>query len=319
MGFGRVRPPRATPVQVRPTGELVIAATFTFHLPGAPSAPRPSAGRRLAALFVTSLAIVAMLGVLPGPAAAVTTSTATTTSITPSSTASSMAASVLTWLNRDRVARGLVPLRGWSALTALATVRAARMAATGTLSHAAAGGNVGTALTARGIQWYGFGEIIGASSYPWGGQAANNIYSLWKGSSVHRSIMFSASYNYVGIGFAYRSATHTTFASVVFTESKDHTAPVARNGALSRSGTTVAFAWSGYDPRLQTHTAGLRSFDVQYRVDSGTWRTIRNDTTSRSLTLGSRAHGHWYSFRVQAADRRGNLSKWTSATRIWVP
>ena len=44
-----------------------------------------------------------------------------------------------------------------------------------------------------------------------------------------------------------------------------------------------------------------------------------NDTTSRSLTLGSRPRGHWYSFRVQAADRRGNLSKWTSATRIWVP
>ena len=131
--------------------------------------------------------------------------------------------------------------------------------------------------------------------------------------------MFSSSYNYVGIGFAYRSATKTTYASVVFTDSKDHTAPTARNVSLTRSGTTIRFAWTGADPRLQTRTAGLRSFDVQYRVGTGAWRTIRNDTTARSLTLYNRAHGHWYSFRVQSADRRGNLSKWTSATRVWVP
>jgi hypothetical protein len=131
--------------------------------------------------------------------------------------------------------------------------------------------------------------------------------------------MFSARYNYVGVGFAYRSASNTTYASVVFAESKDHTAAVAKNGTLSRTGTTVRFSWSGYDPRLQTHTAGLRSFDVLYRVDGGTWRTIRNDTTSTALTLYSRPHGHWYGFRVQAADRRGNLSRWTSAKRVWVP
>jgi uncharacterized protein YkwD len=296
----------------------VIAAASILHVPSAPSAPRPRARRRLAGLSITSLALVAMLGTMPGQAAAATTAPSTAT-VSASSSAPIMAASVLSWLNRDRVARGLVPLRSWSALTALATGRAGSMAATGILSHQAAGGSVGPALTARGIQWYRFGEIIGASTYPWGGQAANNIYSLWKASPTHRPLMFSASYNYVGIGFAYRSATNTTYASVVFSESKDHTAPVAHNETLSRSGTAISFAWSGSDPRLQTRTAGLRSFDVQYRVDDGTWRTIRNDTTTRSLTLGSRQSGHWYSFRVQAADRRGNLSPWTSATRVWVP
>lgn len=253
-----------------------------------------------------------MLGGLPGPAAAAASTAAT-------STADSMAASVLSWLNRDRAARGLVPLRSWTALRALATDRATRMASLGTLSHAAGGGNVGTALTARGIQWYGFGDIIGASGYTWGSQAASNIYGLWTGSSTHRSIMFSARYNYVGVGLAYRSATGTTYASVVFAESVDHTPAAARNGTLSRSGTTVRFAWSGYDPRLQTHTAGLRSFDIQYRVDGGTWRTIRNDTTATALSLSDRPRGHWYGFRVQAADRRGNLSRWTTESRIWVP
>ncbi|MCJ7710241.1 MAG: CAP domain-containing protein, partial [Chloroflexi bacterium] len=256
-----------------------------------------------------SMAMLMMLGSLPAPAAAATTT----------STASAMSAKVLSWLNRDRAARGLVPLRSWTKLRSVAADRAARMVATNTLSHAAAGGNVGTALTARGIQWYRNGEIIGASTYPWGSQAAANIYSLWKGSSTHRSLMFSSKFNYVGIAFAYRSASNTTYVSVVFSESKDHTAPVARNVSLTRSGTTIRFAWTGADRRLQTHTAGLRSFDVQYRVGNGTWRTIRNDTTAKALTLYRRAHGHWYSFRVQSADRRGNLSRWTSTKRIWVP
>ncbi len=301
-----------------PHGRSVIAAASILPIPGAPSAPRSRARRRLTALLVASLALVALLGTLPGQAAAASTPTATATA-TPSSTATSMAASVLSWLNRDRAAKGLVSLRSWSALTSLATDRATRMAATHTLSHAAAGGNVGTALTARHIQWYGYGEIIGASTYPWGSQAAGNIYGLWKASPTHRPIMFSARYNYVGIGFAYRSSSRTTYASVVFAESVDHTAPVAHNGALSLSGTTITFAWSGSDPRLQTHTAGLRSFDLQYRVDAGTWRTIRNDTTATRISLSSRPRGHWYSFRVQAADRRGNLSKWTSEVRIRVP
>ena len=263
----------------------------------------------MAALLAASLALLVMLGGMPGPAAAATTT----------STADTISSAVLGWLNRDRAARGLVPLRNWTPLKSMAADRAARMAEADTLSHAAAGGNVGTELSVRGLQWYGYGEIIGASTYPWGSQAAANIYSLWKASSSHRPIMFSARYNYVGVGFIYRSASNTTYASIVFAESKDHTGAVARNGTLSRTGTTVRFAWSGHDPRLQTHTAGLRSFDVQYRVDGGTWRTIRNDTTRTALTLASRSHGHWYGFRVQAADRRGNLSRWTSEKRVWVP
>lgn len=260
----------------------------------------------MAAILAASLALVVMLGGLPAPAAA-------------NSSSDSMTAMVLSWLNRDRTARGLVPLRSWTPLRTLATDRAARMASLNRLSHDAAGGNVGAALTSRGLQWYGSGEIIGASTYPWGSQAASNIYNLWKGSSAHRSIMFSSRYNYVGVGFAYRSETRTTYASVVFTESVDHTAPSARNAGLARNGTTVRLAWSGYDPRLQTHTAGLRSFDVQYRVDGGAWRTIRDNTTARALYLYNRARGHWYGFRVQAADRRGNLSRWTTETRVWMP
>jgi uncharacterized protein YkwD len=266
-----------------------------------------SIARRLTSLLVAGLIATTLAGGLPQPAAAVTSP-------------DSMAAMVVTWLNRDRAAMGLAPVRTWGSLDQLATERATNLATSGVLSHQVAGSNIGTTLTARGLQWYGFGEIIGWTGWPWGSsEAARSLYLAWKGSPSHHDIMFSAHYNYLGVGFAHRAANNTTWSSIVFAESVDHTAPSARNGAIRRSGTTVTFAWSGYDPRLQTHTAGLRSFDLQYRIDAGPWRVIRDNTTATSVSLPGRPHGHSYSFRVQAADRRGNLSRWTSEIRIWVP
>jgi hypothetical protein len=141
---------------------------------------------------------------------------------------------------------------------------------------------------------------------------------MWKHSAPHAAIMFSATFNYFGAAFMRRS-DGTTWASVVFTVSPDHTRPTAYNGRLARSGTTVSFSWSGRDARLQTHTAGLRSFDLEYRVDGGAWRLIKNDTTATSIRLTRRPAGHVYWFRVQAADRRGNLSRWTTPVHVRVP
>jgi hypothetical protein len=130
--------------------------------------------------------------------------------------------------------------------------------------------------------------------------------------------MLSTTYNYIGIGVV-QGRDGQAWISAVYAESVDHTAPVARNGSLSRSGTTITFSFSGYDPKLQSRTAGLRSFDVQLRRDGGTWRTVRNDITWTTVRFKDRTRGHWYGVRVQAADRRGTLSPWTTEKRIWVP
>ncbi len=156
------------------------------------------------------------------------------------------------------------------------------------------------------------------TGWPLGQQAADSLYSMWKNSDVHRGIMFSADYNYVGVGIA-QASDGSTWASIVMTESLDHTLPVARNRRLVRSGNDLTFRWSGSDPRLQTHTAGVRSFDVQFRRDDRGWKTIRDDTTKTRVRRKNRVHGHWYFFRVQARDGRGNLSPWTVEKRIWVP
>jgi uncharacterized protein YkwD len=264
--------------------------------------------RRLSSLLTAMLAVGLVMAASPAPAAATTAT----------DTASGTTTRILASMNAGRTARGLVPYRAWGTLGALAAERAATMAAVGKLSHDIAGMDLGGTLTARGISWLGYGEIIAYSTYPFGTAAADNVYGMWMASPPHRSIMLSGTYNYVGIGAA-QAADGTTWVAAIMTESRDHTAPVARNRSVTRSGRDVTLTWSGSDPRLQTHTAGLRSFDVQIRRDNGTWRTVRDNTTRTRAVFPGRARGHWYGFRVQAADRRGTLSRWTSEIRIWVP
>jgi uncharacterized protein YkwD len=266
----------------------------------------PPLRRRIGLVAAAAMVALTALGAHAAPAAATDTQAV-------------MTQDTLAWINRDREAKGLTRYRPWAALNAIANERAASMASRDQLSHDAAGGDLGTTYDQRGIQWYGYGEIIGESNATYGRAAAAFTYRLWKASPPHAAILFSSHYNYIGIGFAYRASNGTTWASIVFADSKDHTPPlVARNGKRV-SGRTVTFAWRGHDRVLQTRESGLGSFDVQYRVDSGAWRLIRNDTRATSITLRSRARGHWYGYRVRATDRRGNLSAWTSAGRVWVP
>jgi uncharacterized protein YkwD len=239
--------------------------------------------------------------------------------ITPASPARTTVEGYLrTWLNADRAARGLRPLRLDARLQDVARARAGALADEGLLSHTAAG-NLTSQLASRGVQWYAWGEDLGWSGYSWGYNAARSLYLMWKHSPAHWALMMSVNFNYFGIGVGYRWTGGATYASIVFSDSRDHTRPVPHMVGQWRSGTTVVFRWRGADVALQRRTSGLRSFDVQYRVDGTPWRIIKVGTTMTSITLRGRAHGHYYWLRVRARDRAGNVSVWTSAHRIWVP
>jgi len=278
---------------------------------------RPSAVpiRRLATTLLLS-ALLGMVVAAPASASSAAPLAGGTQQVTPaaSATSATMTSQFLTLLNRDRASAGLRPLRVWSALTSLATGQATAMATAG-----AGEGNLAPMLNRFTTTWLGWGEISGGSSYAWGSPAVSNLYGLFRGSGVHHAIMFSSRFNYVGLAFVRRS-NGSTVVFGAFVEDLDHTPAIARNGSLTRIGaTSLHFTWSGADPLLQTHTAGLRGFNVQYRVDGGTWHRIRTMTTRTWLGMSNRAHRHYYSFRVQASDRRGNLSAWTAVKRIWVP
>jgi Cysteine-rich secretory protein family len=220
---------------------------------------------------------------------------------------------LLAKINDARTDQGLRPLRLTARIWSVAGTRAARMASTNVLSHTVAG-SISSELHAKGIPWYAYGEAIGYTRAKRGTTAMNELFSLWKASPEHWKLMMSSNYNYIGIGLAYRSSNNKTFGSLIFTESPDSTdARVYMNGA-NVSGGTGTWSWWGTDPVLQTHTAGLRSFDVQLRADDGSWRTVATNTTATSRSWGSLTSGHAYSIRVRARDRSGNVGSWSLVT-----
>jgi uncharacterized protein YkwD len=228
------------------------------------------------------------------------------------SSESSMADTILARMNADRASLGLVPLRLDVRLAGLATRRAGWMAATGQLSHDSSGMSLIDAITTAGVKApYLGGEAIGVTNAPPGPDAVRLVYDLWRTSPEHWDLMMSRDFNYVGVGVVRNDASGDTYESLVFAEAPDITGPVVRITGSGHTGGTVFFTWAGRDNPLQTHTAGLRDFDVQYRVDGGPWSTIRTHTTTTRLILANRPAGHVYSVRVRDRDRRNNLSPWS--------
>ena len=270
------------------------------------SLPSPGRSRALLALLTALVVALGAAATHPLPAAA-------------GLSAASAEASLLAWTNRDRAALGLVPLRRDPALGAIARTRAGNLAASTILSHAAAGGDLAPALAAAGVQWFAWGENI--AQWPGGlsSTAIARIYRSWRGSATHWALLMSPTMNYVGFKVTVRQSDDQTFASSVFTESRDHTAPGARIDSARRDGTTITFTWHGHDPLLQSHWAGLRDYDAWYRVDGGAWRLVRDNTTATSLRLVSRAPGHRYWLKVQARDRAGNVGRTSTPISVWVP
>ncbi len=173
--------------------------------------------------------------------------------------------------------------------------------------------------TAAGVQWFAWSENIAEWSGGLSGTTLAGIYQAWQGSATHWAMLMSPRMNYVGFGVAVRRSDGSAVASAIFTESRDHTAPGTKIDSAVRSGTTVTFTWHGYDPLLQSHWAGLRDFDVWYRVDDGAWRLVRDNTTTTSLRLLSRPSGHRYWLKVQARDRAGNVGRTSTPASVWVP
>ena len=225
---------------------------------------------------------------------------------------------VIDWINADREARGLRPLRPCATLFDIGGMRARRMASANVMSHTISG-SLASQLKSDGVRYYSKGENIAYTSRYTGRDAARHIYRMWKASSIHWSQMMSAKFNYVGIGLSYRSSNNRTFAALIFTESPDHTKPKARVTGGQRTGDDIVWTWTGSDVLLQTHTAGLRDFDVQYRVDSGRWRLARDNVTAKTLTMVDKPGGRTYGLRVRGRDKAGNVGSWSAELRVSLP
>lgn len=263
--------------------------------------------RRLA-----SLALVAVLGaVIAAPGAASATTTGGAVNVTAYETA------MVATLNADRTARGLVPVRTDARLMAIARARSADMIAKHYFNHVQPDGrNVFDILREGGVTFYAAGEIIASNTSTIGSTIATANRG-WMNSTGHRAIIVSTNYNYVGVGLAIDGSTGTKTWTAVFMKGPDRTAAKATLytpkvvSAPTSTMRRVRVTWTGYDPRLQVLTSGLRSYAIQRRIDGADWTSIASATTAQSLTF-TLPIGHRYDFRLLARDGAGNPGTWVA-------
>jgi uncharacterized protein YkwD len=269
----------------------------------------PALSRRLTVLVAASALLFGAVAVRPGSVAA-------------AMTVSQAEQAMVSALNADRATAGIVAARVDSRLMSIARARSTDMATKHYFSHTQPDGRtVFKILTAQRITWYNAGEIIAWNTWPELGDSVNVANSGWMGSSVHRAIIMSASFNYVGVGLAIDGSGKKLWTAV-FMKGPDRTGgwvamdPVAQTASVSTASSTSRIqkiSWRGGDVQLSVLTAGFLKYQIQRSLDGGAyvWMTTSTTTPSRTFTLYA---GRTYTFRIRACDKVGNCGAWRYIT-----
>ena len=239
-------------------------------------------------------------------------------------TVTQAASSAFKAINQDRAGAGLRPLRLDARLVSIAQIRADTMAREDRLSHvSAAGVSVFDLIDQRHVAWYLAAEIIAWNNWPALADSAAAANRGWMGSSEHHQIIVSTEYNYVGIAMA-TTPSGGRYWSAVFLRGPDRTAPVVKmtvstvGAALTLSNGTqrrqVTWRWTGGEVQLASLTSGLRTFQVERRVNGGRWVVVAA-TRSRSWT-GWTTRGSLTQIRVRGIDRAGNVGAWSAPITV---
>ncbi|MFQ5612000.1 MAG: hypothetical protein ACE5H9_07680 [Anaerolineae bacterium] len=113
-------------------------------------------------------------------------------------------------------------------------------------------------------------------------------------------------------------------ATISYTYAQDSASPTDLTisvAANNSSGTSFEVSWSATDP---APSAGLRDYEVQYRVDQGSWKTWFASTTAKTATFGPASPevvdlGKTYQFRVRARDNVGHQSAFSESPAFSPP
>ena len=220
-------------------------------------------------------------------------------------------------LNERRLAAGLVPYRVDSRLTEIARERSADMASKGYFSHVQPDGRTAFDYIAeRKITWYGAGEVLAKNNYPTLADSAAVANTGWTNSPGHNAVVMSTGYNYVGVGLAVDSAGKKLWTAVMLkgpdrSGARSAMKSVAPTGTSTSTSVNVSVVWSGWDVRLQVLTAGLADFQLQRRVDGGSWQTVATGTAATSV-VQALARGRLWEFRIRARDKAANYGAWSA-------
>ena len=230
---------------------------------------------------------------------------------------------VVTLINQQRAAVGLLPLRVDTRVEAIARARSADMARYHYFDHRNHDGRYAwDMMSDANITWYWSGEIIAWNNYGTMKESAEAADRGWHNSAPHYALVTSKDYNYVGAGYAYDASLGRKLWTAVFLKGPDRTGAWAKIGTSSvttcsykANARRISLTWSGADYRLQVLTSGFHAFQVQRRVDGGAWTWVSTSTASTS-TAGCLAQGHVWEYRIRARDKAGNYGAWTPVARL---
>jgi hypothetical protein len=99
---------------------------------------------------------------------------------------------------------------------------------------------------------------------------------------------------------------------VTYTEVVDTVPPTAAMTALPQwSQASFTVRWSGSDNQ---GGSGLQNFDVQFRINGGSWLDWLLGVTQTEQQYNNALHNQLIEFRVRARDNAGNVSPWSAPT-----
>ena len=121
-----------------------------------------------------------------------------------------------------------------------------------------------------------------------------------------------------GVPFARARQTIRRCLVINFTANCDTVPPTATVQSLPRfSPAQFTVAWSGQDfAPSGCQPSGIANYDVQYRINGGSWVTWHTRTTRTSATFNNLApNGAFVEFRARVTDNAGNVGQYTSVAQ----
>jgi len=105
---------------------------------------------------------------------------------------------------------------------------------------------------------------------------------------------------------------YAPYIQVTYTACSDTAKPTASMQSLPNwSPGSFTVKWSGQD----SNGSGIAWYDVQYRINGGSWVQWKHHTTSTSATFSGASMGQTVDFQARAGDNCGNVGNWSSS--VW--
>ena len=181
-----------------------------------------------------------------------------------------------------------------------------------------------------GVTWNN-ANFLGGQSLPlgtvpgsigWQGGDARGVVQAWLSGSQSNFGVIITGDEVPSAGrwrvFRFRETSDPPRLVINFTANCDTVPPTATVQSLPRfSAAQFTVAWSGQDfAPSGCQPSGIANYDVQYRINGGSWVTWHTRTTRTSATFNNLApNGAFVEFRARATDNAGNVGQYTSVAQ----